>query len=117
MRTRPERAEDVWGGHFVRLGSPSQNRSTAPSSFVRLTPALGGQVGAGALLNRYLGLKPQLSPFAPSSGQKPSLSSECQLARCALCIRCIGRTPRINHVSSRVNLVLVGGIIPAAEIL
>jgi hypothetical protein len=31
-----ERAEDVWGGHFVHgLGSPSQNRSTAPSGRAR----------------------------------------------------------------------------------
>ena len=33
MMTRPERAEDVWAGHFVhRLGSASQDRSTAPSA-------------------------------------------------------------------------------------
>jgi hypothetical protein len=46
-KTRPERAEDVWGEDFVhRSGSPPQKQSTAPS-------------GRAPFLNRYPGIKPQ----------------------------------------------------------
>jgi hypothetical protein len=50
---RPERAEDVWGGHFVhRLGSRPQNRSTAP-------------LGAGAFFKPVPGFKPQAESYRP----------------------------------------------------
>jgi hypothetical protein len=51
--TRPERAEDVWGGHF-RL-----------SSWFAFAKPIYRPFRAGGFLNPYLGLKPQAESYCP----------------------------------------------------
>jgi hypothetical protein len=84
MMPRPERAEDVWAGHFVhRLGSASQDRSTAPSA---PPTRYAVQFGLGAILPHSNTPSLRVAGFEDEDDDEDEDEAPCEGGSCILSI-------------------------------